>query len=750
MRHFWLILALLAGAGLAWLTTVEPRPTPLSAPAESFSSTRAMTDIRVIAARPHPVGSAQNRQVRDYLAARLRSLGLQTRLQRDSAFAVRDGGTTVVGADVENLIGVLPGRDRAKPALALMAHYDSAPRSPGAGDDAAGVAVALEIVRAVKARGVPARDIVVLLTDGEEAGMLGAQAFFERDSLAAHIGLVVNLEARGGAGRVVMFETSRRNGGLIAALQRSAVAPTGSSLANAVYQNMPNGTDLSAAVQSGKAGLNFAFVGRQFDYHSPTATPANLHEGSVQSMGREVLAFVDQIAFAAALPAQAPDAVFSQAFGPVIIAYPVWGGWVVLAAVAGLLAVAVVRARRRAPIRWKDAGLGAVASVAVLVLSAALLWLARKATGTPEGFVWQLPLLARFPVWEAVMALIGLAALVIPATLTARRDGPSVWLGVLAPAAVLAVFLQVYGPAVAYLIAWPLTLAALGAAICAMGHDQGWPSRLSLSVLAALALGWLGGTAHFVALGLDQPPILALFVWLAGLSLWPLLQPQPRRSGWIAAAVLLLASVAIVAALRFTDSATPRHPQATVGYYVAEQRTQRFWLATPAQNFSAWSRTLLDGGTGPAERRPLMPLLPDPFVAPARPVATPAYRVDLKQAPDCTVTLTAPWLSDARALNLDIALGQTASAAAIGGRPADILKNPKERTNFFWRRADQGLALTFRPSGPGKVAVRYALRLDYWPADTAPPPPRSAKQMAWGDSDALVLLGSASFEAAGC
>ncbi len=709
-----------------------------------------MTDVRVIAARPHPVGSPQNRQVRDYLRSRLEGLGLETRLQRDTSFAVRDNGATISGADVENLIGVLPGSDRTVPALALMAHYDSAPRSPGAGDDAAGVAVALEVVRAIKAKGVPARDVVVLLTDGEEAGGLGAQAFFQRDPLSSRIGLVVNLEARGGAGRVIMFETSLRNGELIAALQKSAVAPTASALANVVYQHAPNGTDLTAAKQAGKAGLNFAFGGRQFDYHSPTATAANLHEGAVQSMGAEVLSLTDRLAFGARLPGRAPDVVFSQAFGSVIVAYPVWGGWIVLATAGGMISVGVARARRCAPFRWADAGRGAAASASVVVLAAALLWLARGLTGTPEGFVWQLPLLARFPLWETGMALIGLGALIIPAALTAHRDGPSVWLGVLMPAMALAVFLQLYEPAVAYLVAWPLALVALGAAISAMGHNQGWPARLSLSVMAALALGWLAGTAHFVAIGLDLPWLLAAFVWLAGLTLWPLLQPLPRGLASIAAAMMLLAALAIVAVLRFTDSASPRHPQATVGYYVAEQRTGKFWLATTAPNFSAWSQALLDGGTGPAEQRPLMPLLPRPFVAPARPVTTPTYRVDLKQLPDCTVTLTAPWLADARALNLDIALEPAASAATIGGRPADIFKAPGERADFFWRRADQGLTLAFRLAAPGKVAVRYALRLDHWPTDAAPPPPRSAKQMAWGDSDSLVLLGQAEIAAAGC
>src|SRR5258708_3783519 len=112
----------------------------------------------------------------------------------------------LLGGFVENIVGVLPGRDRSLPAVALMAHYDSVPGSTGASDDAAGVATALEVVRAIKARGVPARDVVVLITDGEEAGLLGADAFFRRDPMAKHVGFVFNMEARGSAGRAQMFQ----------------------------------------------------------------------------------------------------------------------------------------------------------------------------------------------------------------------------------------------------------------------------------------------------------------------------------------------------------------------------------------------------------------------------------------------------------------------------------------------------------------------------------------------------------------
>lgn len=739
------MLALLGGLLLARSATLEPRPVGADAPPGDFSSGRAMADIRVVAAAPHAVGSARNRQVRDHLIARMTALGLSPRVQRDTGVWVRDGGL-VSASDVENLIGVLPGRDRAAPALALMAHYDSAPGSPGAGDDAAGVAVALEVVRATKTGGVPARDIVLLFTDGEEPGMLGAQALFARDPIAARIGLVVNLEARGGAGRAIMFETSRDNGGLIAALRQSAVAPLANSLANTVYRNMPNGTDLSLAAEAGKAGMNFAFIGSQFDYHAPTATVENLHEGSVQSMGAEVLSLTRRLAFADALPARSGDVTFSQVFGPVLVAYPAWGGWLVLIAALGLLAAAALRSR--ATLRWRDAAIGAGACVLVLVLSAGLLWLARWATGAPKGFAVELPLLARFGLWEAAMALIGLFAVLASALLTARQDRDSVRLGALAFAAVPAVALQALAPPLAYLVAWPLLLAALGAAV-APARREGWPARLSICAVAAVSLGWLAGAAHFVAQGLDMPPVLALFAWLAALSLWPLIVVLPPRAGWIGAVAVLAGAIGIVGVIRFTDSASVRHPRATTAYYVADQPSGKFWLATP--DSGAWARTLLAGGTGPIEQRPLRPLMSRPMnVAPARAVATPPYGVSLVQAADCTVSLSAPWLDDARALNLDLTAAQAAAAAAtVGGRPADILRKPGKPARFFLRPVGQGLSVTLRPASAGRVDVRYALLLDRWPAEAAKPV-RAADEMPWGDSDALVLLGSASLIARAC
>ena len=259
MRRFGLAIALIAGFAIFYLGSVTPRPAPTNAPADAFSAGRAFADIQAMGSIPHPLGSPANAKVRDILMARLQALGLSPQVQRGSAFEVH--GRMISGGAVENVIGVLPGRDRAAPALVLMAHHDSVPGSPGAADDTAGVASILEMVRAMKTHGVPARDVMVVITDGEEAGLLGARAFFD-SPLAARAGYVINLETRGGGGRAIMFETAQHNGGDIALYRRTAMTPESNALTVFIYQHLPNDTDFTVAKQHGKVGLNYAFIGR--------------------------------------------------------------------------------------------------------------------------------------------------------------------------------------------------------------------------------------------------------------------------------------------------------------------------------------------------------------------------------------------------------------------------------------------------------------------------------------------------------
>ncbi len=539
-RWAWLVATVMAGLALAWFSASTPAPLGLNAPPQVFSAGRAMADIRIMARGPHPTGSPENAAVRDHLVARLGAMGLSPRVQS----AVSEG------VAVENILAVLPGRDRAKPALALMAHYDSVPGSPGAADDATGVAAVLETVRALQTAGTPARDVVLVLTDGEEAGLLGAKAFFGQDLLAKHIGLAINLEARGGAGRAMMFETGADNGGLIDLLRQNAALPFSNSLAVFLYKQLPNDTDFSVAKAAGVTGFNFAFIGRQIDYHAPSSTPEALDQGSVQSTGAQALAIARAVGFADALPKVAPDVVYSHAFGDLVLAYPAAGGWGVLAAAAALLVVAIIRARSRTRLRLPDLARGAIAPLAILLFGALLLGLARQATGIGFGFTAQRPLLAQFGLWEFAMALIDGVVLLIGAKLLgggAGSRGAATWLGVLLTGFVMAVTLQIADPLVALLFAWPLAAAALAAAVSALGQDGRLPARLVVGLVAAIVLGWLGGYFHAFAEGLDLAPALAILAALAALALWPLLTPPMARdrAGW----VLILAMAVLTAGL---------------------------------------------------------------------------------------------------------------------------------------------------------------------------------------------------------
>src|SRR6185437_417190 len=373
---------------IAWADERPPSPAPAGAPPTAFSAERAIVDIRGFASVPHPVGSDADRAAREYIVRRMMALGLSPQVIPGAGVDRPKGAPNVIlGGYVNDVVGVLPGRDRGAPALALMGHYDSVPASSGASDDAAGVSSALEIVRAIKARGVPARDVMLLITDGEEAGLLGADAFFRAAPLARHVGFVMNLEARGSAGRVQMFQTGDGNGEAIRAMRAATPRAEASSLAGLVYAHMPNDTDFTVSNRAGVPGLNYAFAGHQFDYHSPSSTPATQDLGTLQDMGDAVLPTAQALAFAPALPARAPNLVYGDLPGGLLLAYPEALGWLVLAGAAALIAWGLVRARRKEPFAWLDLACGAGAALFAVAAGAATLHLARQLTGAATGYL---------------------------------------------------------------------------------------------------------------------------------------------------------------------------------------------------------------------------------------------------------------------------------------------------------------------------------------------------------------------------
>jgi|SRR5215217_188810 len=789
-RWIALVSALAGALLLGWLGTKTPAPKGPDTPPEAFSTDRALADVRVIARVPHPIGSSANARVRDHLITRMTALGLSPQVQRAAAVEsdTWKGEAWHYGGVVENVVGVLPGKDRSKPALAIMAHYDSVPGSPGAADDATGVAAALEITRALKVKGQPERDVIVIITDGEEAGLLGARAFFADHPLKGRIGLLINMEARGNGGRANMFQTGPGNGELVKAFAKAASAPISSSLAVFLYENMPNDTDFTVSKAAGVPGLNFAFIGRQFDYHSPTATVANLDLGSAQHIGDQALAAASAFAFAAALPARSGDAVYSQTFGDHILAYPAWGGWVLLLVVAGLLTWAGVRARGTGALTLPDTLRGAGAALTLLTGGALLLHLARRATGVDFGFMEQRPLLAQWALWESTLALLGVGLLLLIPVLAARGGKhrvvaaialvagvvsslfggfdpvglglgvaaavlaffslkrptalPGAWFGVLATGLLIAVALQVAAPSMAVLVAWPLALALVGASATVLGGRLGLSRTALLAILAALGCGWLAVYFHGVVQGLDLPAILGLFLWLGGLLLWPLVAGDGRRAAFPALAMLTLGLLLLIV-IRFNDPWTSRHPQATAAFNVIDAKGAA-WRVSTTRDLDPWSRDALTVDGGKIERRKdFQPLSRrEIWAAPARPAALARPAVETTNGPDGRVTLRLPNLPDGRLLIVDLKSAAKVSEATVNGRPAQTLfGKPGAWSHVRWQ-SGAPLEISFKPAGPGTVELRYAAFTEALPPGARPWPKRPATAMPFDMSDATVVLGA--------
>jgi hypothetical protein len=518
MRWTTPLVLLLLGLVAAVLALRPLAPAPAAAAPGVFSAGRAMADVRAIAQRPHPIGSADSVRVQAYLLKRMTDLGLQPEVR---PFASPRGE----GRDV---LGVLPGRDRKAPAVLLMAHFDSVPAGPGAADDAAGVAAVLETLRALQAA-PRERDVMVLLTDGEEAGLLGAKAFFGADTARTHVGVVINLEARGNRGRAVMFETHRGAAPLIGALIDADSLAAANSLMPDLYRRLPNDTDLTEAVRHGYAGLNFAFFGGLAAYHRPSDTPEALDPGSLQHIGEQVLRAARTLATAPSLPGRGPDQAYADILGGPVVQYPAAAGWaVVVLAAAGLAAYALhLAARGRLDLAGVAGGaLAFLGLVLLLAIGLYALGLAREALAGRR----LVPLLRHAASAQTGTALFAAGLALLWASLAGwRLRAESLAFGALAVLAAGAVALQAAAPLDAFIVTWPFV--GIGLALTLGGQERPWVRAVILLAILAETLYW--ALLLFDLVGQTLPVALAPFAALAVAALLP---AAPRAGGRAATA----------------------------------------------------------------------------------------------------------------------------------------------------------------------------------------------------------------------
>jgi hypothetical protein len=594
-------LALLAGSLLVTVLAFQPpSPRPASTPADAFSAERAMSHVRAVAQRPHPVGSPEHARVRDYITAELTRLGLEPEIQRASSVTellLPFGTTYHSAAALQNIVARLPGRANTK-ALLLMAHYDSVSTSPGASDDGCGVATLLETARALRASGQPlANDVIFLFTDGEEAGLLGARAFFNQHPLSSQVGTVLNFEARGGGGLVLMFETGPKSGWLIPELASAVPYTFSSSLFSEMYRYLPNETDFTISKLAGIPGLNFAYIDKITTYHSALDRPENVDQRSLQHHGEYALRLARRLGERDLSRVEsAEEPIFFNIVGSVFVYYPV--GWSVpLCAVAVALWLgALAWGRRNGHLRVRGVVWGALAILLnLLLIAAAVTGLVLLASNTHGEF-------RRIgDTYNSELYLVGILALTAAAMAALvsllRRSlgvyhlaaGASLWW------VLLAVPTSIFLPGGSFLFTWPLACAALGLGLL-LGTADSQPAAWRL--LAALSLSAVPPVLIFapiiyllfVGLTLSLSPLAAFMAGLLLGLMVPHLHEVTAERRWLFPAVAGAVSLAFVAAASYPAAPDAMRPRQSNVIYALDADSGRAIWASSDQRIEGWTR----------------------------------------------------------------------------------------------------------------------------------------------------------------
>lgn len=729
----WLpLVGLLLVASLEVLLMRPPRPVPATAPGPDFSAQRALRDVVVVASQPHPLGSPANARVRDYLLKRCHELGLATTVQ-DTSMLVAKNGQLLAGR-VQNIIARLPGRQPGGRAVLVLAHYDSQPHAPGAGDDGAGVAAMLETMRALRAGPPLPHDVIWLFSDGEEAGLLGARAY-ARDTarLRREVGVVLNFEGRGNAGPSLTFEVSPQNGWVMREYARAAPYPIASSLFYEAYRHLPNDTDFTPLRAAGLTGLNFAFVGGYPYYHSPADTPAHLDLGSLQHHGSYMLSLVRHFGSISLARTKAPDETFFNPIGHWLVHYPAAWNLPFTLLSLGLLGLAIVVAYQRG---WLSIG---------SLLGGALVWLGGLALMLGVGWGLLRIITALYPQYGAFYDQASYNAPAYQAALLALGVGVFAayygWLsrylrpgslvgGALLLVALLAGLLQWRASSSAFLLTLPLLAATVA-----------WGLRLSQTVSlthqANIGLGqWLLAlpvvallsqviALLFVVFGLGLLALAPLLVSavLLGLLLpvlLPIVSPptgpnRPVATSWALPALAFIAALGALGVGHATRQPTADQPQQTHLFYALDAPRQRaYWLSAAARP-GAWTSLVLT--------RPQYQPLPALFPQSAAPILHQAAPV-LALAPPTLVLLAdestpgqrrlcvrlVPGRAEVSSLLLSITATTRVRALRVAGQavaPADLLPaaGTTSLTFFAPRAAGELIELSVVGQGPVQLAV---------------------------------------------
>jgi len=594
-----ILLALIAALAID-LQNRLPAVLPESASASEFSAERALKHLRVVSARPHPTGSQEHAAVRDYIFRELSNLGLSPEIQRTTAVNQRWGSPFNAGT-VENVLARIKGTEGGR-ALLLASHYDSVPTSPGASDDGAGVVTLLEAARALKIGAPLKNDVILLFTDGEEVGLLGAQAFVAEHPWAKDVVLFLNFEARGNGGPVVMFETSDGNREMIDRFAEAAPHPLANSFFYEIYKRLPNDTDFTVFKGLNAQGMNFAYLNDINHYHTRLDNIEEINHGSLQHEGSYALALANDFGNNVWTRTKNADAVYFNVLGANFIHYS--SAWIIpLLILTVLLFVFVfVQGLRDRTLSISGVLFGFLGLLAGIIVSAAIVWLAWwLISGVRQSFrlvPWGEPYNSNpFRIGFVLLAIAATSAIFV--LLRKRASARNLTVGALLWWLILAVIVSLALPGGSYLFTLPLLCSLLGLALISVLKIQDeTKAQMVLALAAVPGIVLFAPMIYnvFVALTLNASHMVVIIVALLLGLVTPVIVPLLDLKRWLLPAVLAVAGVCFILAGVIFSGFDKQRPRMNNIFYALNADTGKAVFASSDNGPDDWTAQFLKTG----------------------------------------------------------------------------------------------------------------------------------------------------------
>jgi len=683
-------------------------------PDSSFSVNRTYAHLLQISRLPHSTGTEENAKVREYIAAACRELGYSVEIQNTTA--VNSGRDRLNAANVYNVIARKKGQHSSK-ALLLMAHYDSQPNTPGAGDDGANVAAMLETARALQSINSLQNDLILLFTDGEEIGLMGANAFVKESPLVKEIGLAINFEGRGNTGPSNMFEVNAGNGWAINEYAKSIEHPFANSLGYEIYKRLPNYTDFTPFKNAGITGLNNAYIDGFVNYHSPNDKPQHMDLRSMQQQGENMLSLTKHFGNLVITNTKAKDASYFNVIGNLFVHYP--ASWnLVFVLLTDLLFIVFIVAGIRAKGAIKIGG--SVIGTLLFPVVLAILYFAAKYL--LKLVLYYYPMYSHFDenngynsAWY-FFAMSSLAVAIFSSIywLIAKKiNAASLLAGMLVTAVLLVNMMQLAIPSASYLLSIPL-LFILGIEIFKL-------SKKANADLSASGVNFLNLLAVVPAIILLAPIVYSTFIAFAlgsnmsfvvigvgvltGLLL-PVLDPSLRTQKILIPVAAFICFAGAMIGGQLTSHYSAQHPlQSSLRYVLDADSSKAKWIS----DFSAvdkWSATFFKniaprkhGGANKGvlvNDAPAIPLLP--------PTAT-IVSDTLANGMRTLVIHVNPAREKVTSVNINIADSSKVSRIIVNGKEGDKEPSQGYRGFSFTGITASGVDVLFEMEPTHKLAI---------------------------------------------